>query len=528
MNNRRRVILVLLILFVALITFKIFYLDYTPSTIVPVSGYEVKVAMQVDGHGSDIRVITALPVSNDRQTVFSEKADAAVFNFTIHRDNGNRFGVWQANRVSGHQDFGYIYKVRTQKASYILPKKLANSFSYDSAFDEYLQSSKLVQVGDPVVVDMLAKLGLSQNSDVIDIVRKVYDYTTFKIKTTGFSGKTDAITTLRLGEASCNGKSRLFVAMMRTLGIPARLVGGLILKSGTKRISHQWVEVYLGDKWVPFDPTNKHFAELPANYLVVYYGDQPFFQRTSNVNFKYAFVMERQLYPQESDYSALAAHPLNIMNAWSLFQRAGLSMELLRIILMIPIGAVVVVIFRSVIGIQTFGVFLPVLIASAFRGSGLFWGLVTFVSIILLGALLRYLLDRLKLSHTPKLTILLVFVVLSLLTISAFGVKFNNMDIARATLFPLAVMAITIERFSLVTQERGFKHSLRIFGNTIIAVIFSYLVINSLFLQTVVLAFPETMLLVICVSIYLGHWVGLRVTELIRFKSLIFEHRGTR
>lgn len=100
-------------------------------------------------------------------------------------------------------------------------------------------------------------------------IQRMFD-TVQKLKFRPFSGTTDALTALRLGEASCNGKSRLLVALMRASGIPARLVGGVVLESGKKRTSHQWVEAFAGGRWVPFDPTNRHFAELPANYLVLY------------------------------------------------------------------------------------------------------------------------------------------------------------------------------------------------------------------------------------------------------------------
>jgi hypothetical protein len=157
------------------------------------------------------------------------------------------------------------------------------------------------------------------------------------------------------------------------------------LASGNNSVIHHWVEAYLGNQWVPFDPAHRRFAELPDDYLVVYYGDETFFQRTSNADFNYTFNIKRRLFPKDDDTSNLAMYSLNIMNVWPLFQRAGISLDLLRIILMIPVGAIVTIIFRNVIGLETFGAFLPVLIASAFRETGLFWGLMTFAAIIFLG-----------------------------------------------------------------------------------------------------------------------------------------------
>ena len=62
------------------------------------------------------------------------------------------------------------------------------------------------------------------------------------------------------------GKNRLFIALLRARGIPARLCKGLILENTSKRTSHAWTEIFVVDKWIPFCPTNGYFAEIPENY----------------------------------------------------------------------------------------------------------------------------------------------------------------------------------------------------------------------------------------------------------------------
>ena len=518
-------ITILLVAFSGLVLFKIFVWDYSPATVLPETGYRVSLNMEVAGHGSEINIRAMLPSNTRHQDIFDEQTNSGSFNYSLINSGMNRVGKWHQNNVEGHQELMYTFNVISKKINFILPDKFKTPSYKNTVYEKYLGKTDLIQVGDQEILNSLTKLEIDHSTDEIKAINKIYKYISKDIKTTGFSGKTDAITTLRLQEASCNGKSRLFVAMLRTLGIPARLVGGIILKPGDKTITHQWLEVLVGDQWVTMDPTNKHFAETPENYLIVYYGDEAFFNRTSNVNFKYNFNIERRNYSRESDYEGLAAHPLNIMNAWSLFQKAGLSMSLLRIILMIPVGAIITIIFRNVIGIQTFGTFLPALIASSFRESNLLWGVVAFSLIIVVGTFIRWIVEKLKITHTPKLTILLVFVVFSLLTISATGVLIGNMQLAKTTLFPIALMAITIERFSLMSQESGTKEALKVYTNTVVTVIFCYIVINSLALQTLVLAFPESMLLVICGGLYFGNWVGVRVTELFRFRKLIFDEK---
>ena len=52
------------------------------------------------------------------------------------------------------------------------------------------------------------------------------------------------------------------------------------------------------------------------------------------------------------------------------------------VLLMVPIGALVMVIMRNLVGIDAFGTFMPVLIALAFRETQLLWGIVLFTMLL--------------------------------------------------------------------------------------------------------------------------------------------------
>src|SRR5205085_4817912 len=69
-----------------------------------------------------------------------------------------------------------------------------------------------------------------------------------------------AAQTLATREADCSEFSDLFVAMARSLGLPARTVSGLAY-SGNSFGGHAWVEVWAG-KWIELDPTwGTHFVD---------------------------------------------------------------------------------------------------------------------------------------------------------------------------------------------------------------------------------------------------------------------------
>ncbi len=525
MRKTSWIILGLVLLCIFIMSYKIFVLKYHPSVVIPVRGYRVELMLKVTGHGAAIQLKSLLPQNNLRQTITDEKIESGIFTHSIEQEPENRFGIWRADDVFGEQRILYSFLTRTLRVDYKLPHYLGRDQTMEKENRKYLLATPLIQKDSSLIRLAAERLGLDTLNNLIEIVKRVYEFTAFQIKPADFKTETDAVVTLQLGEASCNGKSRLAVALLRQQNIPARVVGGIILKNGRKKTLHQWVEVLMGNTWVPFCPLNHHLFTLPANYLLIYQDDEVFFKRSANINFDYYFYIKARLLQREESMGELSGLGWNILNFYSKFKKANISLELLKIILMIPVGAFVTIIFRNYIGLQTFGTFLPVLIATAFRDTGLFWGLITFSTIIFAGALLRYFLEKLKLLHTPKLSIILIFVILMLLFFTVVGSEYSQKGLTHSALFPLAILAITIERFSLIMEEKGWNETITIFINSLIVVTFCYLAILSLFLQTIVMAFPELMLLIIAANIYMGRWTGIRLFEFYRFRHLIFEKR---
>ncbi|MFZ9886660.1 MAG: transglutaminase-like domain-containing protein [Myxococcota bacterium] len=74
-------------------------------------------------------------------------------------------------------------------------------------------------------------------------------------------GYAPALATLESGRGDCTEHSVLLSALLRTAGLPTRLVDGVIIDGG-KAGYHEWVEVYLpGEGVIPVDPT---FGAFPA------------------------------------------------------------------------------------------------------------------------------------------------------------------------------------------------------------------------------------------------------------------------
>ncbi len=512
----------LLLLPLSLMGYKLFVLDYPLKGLIPALSYQVELGMQVDGHGEDINVSTYLPRSDSRQLVLEEQNASGRFLLSQQGEGGDRVASWQGNAVEGVHDIRYTYLVQTKQVRYELPENMPIPERYPEELEAYLQEEEGVQVNDPLIqLNINTVLPPEDERDVADTLRRIHRHLQDNLRNRNFSGYTDALTALKLGEASCNGKSRLFVAMARRVNIPARLVGGFIMESGSKRTSHQWVEAYVNGHWVPFDTINDHFAEIPANFLTLYRGDKVLFHHTANVNFQYAFKTVKRMVPRYEAQQALQDSFLNVLNFYAMFERVGISQDLLKVLLMIPLGAFITVVFRNVIGLETFGTFLPALIAAAARETGLLWGMIGFVLIIVATALVRKGLDWLQLLHSPKMAVILAVVVMLMMGMTVGGVNAGLFELAQMTLFPIAILAITAERFAITVEEQGMGHAMRIMSMTLVVIAAAYAVMNSLFMQSLMLAFPELLLVVMALNIWLGRWIGMRLSEFIRFRRLI-------
>lgn len=508
------VIAALVVLMGALAGYRLAAIGYDTAYLLPQRVWEVRIEQRVSGEESGVELNTFLPSTGPRQQVLEDRNSSPGFDYVTGVEGGNRTARWRSQGRATQGTAVYEARVSTRALRFELSRDLKLPETAAVGHADELAPTADIQSAAREIVELSDSL-VPEDRSLVGFLEGAFDYVQgFGFKP--FKGTTSAITALRLKEASCNGRSRLLVALLRAQKIPARLVGGVVLSSGNKRTSHQWVEALIAGRWVPFDALNHHFAELPANYLELYRGDYNLFRHTAGIGFDYQFVMKPHLVPP-----ATIAERKGALGLWAIFSELGIPLELMRILLMIPIGAMVIVIFRNVVGLKTFGTFLPTLIAAASFNTGFWWGAVGFVALILLTALVRRLIAPLQLLHSPQLAILLTSIVALMIALTFVGASTDAVGLTRITLFPIAVLAITSERYVLMEIEEGRMAALKTLATTLVVVFFCYIVMQSVALQLLFMAFPELLLGVVAIDIYLGRWLGLRVTEWARFKGIV-------
>jgi hypothetical protein len=328
-----------------------------------------------------------------------------------------------------------------------------------------------------------------------------------------------AVECLRSRQGDSAGKSRLLAALLRHRGIPARLVTGITLTNATEQVAHTWVEAWVHGRWLPMCPFHHHYGRLPANYLVLAIGDSPVAHGRHVADLDYAFFIERLVEPGPP---AADSWSKRLFEFISLYRLPPAEQRLVEFLLLLPLAALLICVYRNVIGIQSFGTFAPALVGLAFRDWHSLPGILIFIGIVLVGWMLRRVLDQYHLLQVPRTAFLLTLVVI-LLIVTVVACNSGNPPLAATqyvSLFPMIILTGMIERFWTLETEDGPASSLR----TLLATMFMAVTI-ALFLSMRPLVhhmfrYPETLGLVMAAQLLIGRYTGYKLTELWRFREL--------
>jgi hypothetical protein len=201
----------------------------------------------------------------------------------------------------------------------------------------------------------------------------------------------------------------------------------------------------------------------------------------------------------------------------------GVGMETVTLLLVLPVAATLIALFRQVIGIKAFGIYTPLIIAFAFLAfdpKGLKYGIVLFVAVISIGMATRYIMRRFRLLYLPRVAITLSVVALVILGALALGGHYQRTGFANLDIVPLLVVVALSEKFIAAQIEKGSRIALILALETLVISVVVYLVISSAFLTGYLLRYPWLILLTFAINIWLGRFTGLRLTEYVRFRKV--------
>lgn len=200
----------------------------------------------------------------------------------------------------------------------------------------------------------------------------------------------------------------------------------------------------------------------------------------------------------------------------------GVPAQAVFLILILPVIATIFTFLKQVIGITTFGLYTPSIVALSFLALGWWTALLFLVFILMIGYLTRSAMRRWRLLYIPKVALMLTVVSITLLLLVAIG-SAMGVPFSRDTVFILLIMSTLAENFLNLKTEEGWWSAFVGISETVVGSLICVFIVQSQFLQSLVLAYPELILLTVIVNIFLGKWTGLRLMEYFRFRD-VFKH----
>lgn len=223
------------------------------------------------------------------------------------------------------------------------------------------------------------------------------------------------------------------------------------------------------------------------------------------------------------DASILSPKPWNLLTVIVTFLLThGVASQTVILLLLLPIIATILSFLKQVVGLTTFGLYTPSIIALSFLSLGWMVGLAFLLVIVAVSYGMRMLMRRWRILYVPKMAIILIAVSFGVLVLIAIGASLSIV-LAPDTIFILLIMSTLSESLLATKIEEGWQSAMQGIAETIIAALLCVLVVQWSALQSFVLAYPEAVLLTIIINVCIGRYTGLRLSEYFRFRE-IFTH----
>lgn len=319
-------------------------------------------------------------------------------------------------------------------------------------------------------------------------------------------------------------RQQWLVEILNSAGIPARVVQTLFLEDGRRRQSLvNYLQVFDGQDYTLFNPRTGRQGQAPNQLLWEQYAGG-LLDLEGGHDSQVTFSMIKQEVPaseilqrrnlDENSLLDLSIHSLPLE-----------EQTMFKGILLIPVGVLLVVLFRVLVGLRTSGTFMPVLIAIAFIQTSLITGLIGFFLIVGMGLVIRSYLSQHNLLLIARISavIVSVIIIIAVFTILAFWLGLT--EGLKITFFPMIILSWTIERMSILWEEEGPKEVVMQGGGSLLVAILAYMVMMNDLVRYLMFNFIGLQFVFMALVLLLGRYTGYRLFELSRFKVLLQQTR---
>lgn len=446
-----------------------------------------------------VKASFTIPYMPPRYSILDEYFVSRNYGVTTNLVGYNREAVWTLRRSHGKQSLYY--------------RAIFHESSHD---DTYLEKPATLIKSEPLVENIKTAV-----DTIIQEARQTSaDIQTFTQSVIKLLNKQDGNSKILIHDPGNDSSIvNAIIMVLNQAKISVLPIEGIYLKEQNHAEFKPFLAVYNQKKWIYLNPRTGTLG-LPKNFLVWQYGQAPMYDVIGGNNAQFNLMISPTPINALSAAKARGSQTESQLIRFSLLQLPIDVQDAYKVLLTVPIGAFIILILRNYIGLSTFGTFMPVLIALAFRETHVIWGLVLFTLIVSLGLLARFYLDQLRLLLVPRLAAILTIVILLMIFISIMTQSLGLGSGLSVALFPMVILTMTIERMCVTWDERGPSEAIKSGAGSMLAAVITYWVINYPPLQYILFAFPELLLVVLAFILWFGQYRGFRLTELFRFRAL--------
>lgn len=453
----------------------------------------VEARVDFEANGEEVLVSLSVPDNPPGFHVLSQQAASPGYGFSMIEDAGELRAEWSIREASGQQTLYFNVqltpdesRVDTAASEAPPPENVFWEEAQATAVEEVLERAAAKSASPESLTRELLKLMRSSDPDQ-NIALLLNDE--------------DAISLLQ--------------RMLNHAGIPARVADGLKLEDARRlQPLRPFLQIHNGERWLTFHPETGQQG-LPEDVVLWRQDASSLLDVTGGESSQISFSMLQQTVPALQ--LATREGGENGLGLLSLYELPIEEQGMFRMLLLLPLGALVVAFMRIIIGIRTSGTFMPVLIAVAFVQTSLIPGLVAFLSVVAVGLLMRGYLSSLNLLLVSRISALIILVIAITTGFSIIGYQMGFNTGMTVTFFPMVILAWTIERMSILWEEDGPKEVMvQGFGSLFVAVL-AYLLMDAPLARHLTFNFPELHLATFALILLMGHYTGYKLTELRRF-----------
>jgi len=484
-------------IFIAFMRYEQTHIPFLASEKKDVWMLEARVDFQAQ-ENTPVNVSLSLPSDTVDYKLYFEQSVSAGYGFSMMQKDGLKRGEWSVRQAKGKQTLYY-------KA------QIVQDFSDQASLEEAkphleVKDDILWNEAESIAAKEILALAYAKSSDDISFTREL-----IKILSAKHTSKEGSILLAKRNYIDVLNK------LLDDSGIVHKVSLALELEDGRRKQSlTPVIEVLSKNEWILFDPNNR-LQEENKNFFLWTRGGKSLIEITGGTNATVHFSMIKQNMPalelakthvDDSGFSLFSVHRLPIE-----------EQSLFKLLLLLPIGALITVFMRLIIGVKTSGTFMPVLIAMAFLQTSLFLGMLNFVVLVGIGLILRSYLSSLNLLLVARIATIIVIVIfmVAFMTLIGYELGFNTgMSVA---FFPIIILAWTIERMSILWEEEGPQEVLIQGSGSLFVAALAYLAMVNGYVAHLFFNFPELHLIVIALMILMGRYTGYRLLELRRFRE---------